>query len=838
MFLSWNLELLEFGTLTSEAQRAFVKYVTDEESNLNNYRVFVKLAKSLNVEVLPDIGDSVTAALDLATEMEENQQLPNVSNLERSGTEELAILINQAFRDDPNSKEILLNVLRMEEPQLPVKSLLSKDSFSFIKLIDSSLTDDHKIRLFGLLRDPIVPVIRQISRNVSPYKEFEWLQEQIDIFSELTIDNREAILQHLAISTYRADGEYSLDPIRLLIFQARSLNYWVAFLCSTILMLPIGIISILLGSLLGRSLVEKDRIQDLVIIEKAGQRDYTSTYNIGIPVDLQGREALIQRLQKLSGRGWSTIAVVGRRGIGKSRVLYEIYKNKSSEMTGFGVSAWISSPSQYTEDEFIESTLEQLALNTEQSIAYYLGAEPFSVRKLKALVTKSGLTVFFVSVCFLVLLLVVIYLRLQRPEVMITWSPILVIISASFFCLVRHLSQAQPVDLSPWLESDRMFSPHTVLLYRSVQQVFDYIDFRKERLVIRNKNSAPLSRIISSAIAGFPIAFSATIIISAWPPYGQYAGFVFVFSWVLSSIFFYKLIGRDKRSGRGSNLMALVSTYREFASTVVYRLDQGALGKTGKDSVMICIDELDKIIDLNSLRDFLRRMKGIFEVPGVYYYLSLSEDALSALYLGTAEGKNEVDSSLDHIVRISPLPWKKSHELAVAYLQRRGFSKIDSSVSSALASASFGIPRDILRRVDEFLARKDYISESSSSAIAEIRREQSELTIESYSWPRGWYEKISKEPIASSKNLERIIKGIDTNEDAVGERGVRSLVLVWVLCMIEISMEFPSSERDSFLKTLHDFGYQISRIPLSDLFLAIEDLKAQFKSSMYLNGSA
>ena len=322
------------------------------------------------------------------------------------------------------------------------------------------------------------------------------------------------------------------------------------------------------------------------------------------------------------------------------------------------------------------------------------------------------------------------------------------------------------------------------------------------------------------------------IIVSTWSASSRYTGFVLVLSWALSSTFFYRLIGRDRRPERGSNLMALVSTYREFASTVVYRLEQGALGQTEKGSVMVCIDELDKIIDLDSLRDFLRRMKGIFEVPGVYYYLSLSEDALSTLYLGTAEGKNEVDSSLDHIVRIAPLSWEKSNELTLDYLQRRGYSDTDLLVSNILAASSFGLPRDILRRVDEFLAKDNPLEESPSKVISSIRREQIELSVESYNWPIDWYKRMSGDPEVAIANLDQTMKSLTANVETINVRGVRSLVLIWVLCTIEVSMQLQPSDRASLLEKLHDFGYQISLIPPNDLFTTIENIER----SIYYSG--
>lgn len=93
-----------------------------------------------------------------------------------------------------------------------------------------------------------------------------------------------------------------------MIFQAQSLSYWLAFLCATILMLPIIAIAILLGGFFGSKLVERDRTRELIAAERYHGDEVNQSHTLGIPVELQGREDFIERLQKLSGRGWSTIS--------------------------------------------------------------------------------------------------------------------------------------------------------------------------------------------------------------------------------------------------------------------------------------------------------------------------------------------------------------------------------------------------------------------------------------------------------------------------------------------------------------------------------------------------
>ena len=53
--------------------------------------------------------------------------------------------------------------------------------------------------------------------------------------------------------------------------------------------------------------------------------------------------------------------------------------------------------------------------------------------------------------------------------------------------------------------------------------------------------------------------------------------------------------------------------------------------------MVIGIDELDKINDPEAVRALLRDIKGILEVTGVHFLVSVSEEAAAALQLGTLQ---------------------------------------------------------------------------------------------------------------------------------------------------------------------------------------------------------
>ena len=825
----------EFYNLPPLSQRAFITYIAENyivEKNgqeiYKNYNILSNIRSKIPDEdktKFPELQEvSSTDILSLATLIDSNTNANPVSQKMTPNLRKFANAIYSILKGDKQGRKEFRELLNSDIPEVSVSHLFNQKIYDLIDSIESELDNEDKINLFSILRDPVTPTIQKIVATLPSYDaQKQWLTSLLTEFTELTPENQEAILHHLAIATYRAQGVHSLDALPLLIFQAQSLSYWLAFLCATILMLPIIALATLSGGFFGSKLVERDRIRELIAVERSYGEQINQSHTMGIPVELRGRENLIKRLRNLSGRGWSTIAVVGRRGIGKSRILYELYQPTIVTSPNYGVKAWISAPSQYQEEDFIESILEQLAFNAEKAVADYLGALPFAVRQLEGLLASSGLVIFIVATSIIAAQLFIIQESLDRPEVMITWFPILLVIVASIICLIVYISHLQPLDLSPWLENDRSHSPDTVLLYRRIQEIFKHISFRHiqtntiSRLIGQGKSKLTIISELIAVVVGI-FFFILLIEVLFW------IVIIALLVWIFTS--YKKRTRKGFTSERGASLMSLIAEYRNFATTVVYRLEQGALGQ-GSKNVMICIDELDKIVELDELRNFLRRMKGIFEVPGVYYYLSLSEDALAALYLGSAEGKNEVDSSLDHIVRIPPLSWEKSQEVAKEYLvEKRGVSQLDSKMVDVLVTISFGIPRDILRRCDELIAGEDSVATAPQELVNQRRKEQVEIAADSHEWSIQQRESLKEEAFQSSKAAKQALEKLSNTGSNLRES--RVLVLIWILCCIECAHGLEDSKRRDFLKKLYDLGYSITLSLPSDLIAQINLLESNF----------
>jgi hypothetical protein len=142
---------------------------------------------------------------------------------------------------------------------------------------------------------------------------------------------------------------------------------------------------------------------------------------------------------------------------------------------------------------------------------------------------------------------------------------------------------------------------------------------------------------------------------------------------------------------RPVTLSSLVYSFREFCTQLVKALAEAPL--------VIAIDELDKIEDPNEVIRLLRGVKGIFDIPGVYYFVSISDEAARRLELGGIRGRAEFNSSFYQVFQLSRVNLDAICEL----LNRRGVELEDSvrdSIIAAVTVLSSGIPREVVRLVD------------------------------------------------------------------------------------------------------------------------------------------
>jgi hypothetical protein len=152
-----------------------------------------------------------------------------------------------------------------------------------------------------------------------------------------------------------------------------------------------------------------------------------------------------------------------------------------------------------------------------------------------------------------------------------------------------------------------------------------------------------------------------------------------------------RLTGSAKRSHeksldeRPTTIASLVFDFRKLAELIA---------ATTKEPLVIGIDELDKIEDPQAVRKLLRDIKGIFEITGVYFLVSVSEEAATALRLGPLQGKgrNEFNSSFYTVLELPPL----SPDEVTDVMRSRGI-QVSASRAGLLCLLGAGNWREIVR---------------------------------------------------------------------------------------------------------------------------------------------
>lgn len=114
--------------------------------------------------------------------------------------------------------------------------------------------------------------------------------------------------------------------------------------------------------------------------------------------------------------------------------------------------------------------------------------------------------------------------------------------------------------------------------------------------------------------------------------------------------------------------------------------------------VIIGIDELDKLDSALEASTFLNELKSIFGIPGCFFLISVSENAINSFERRGLPFRDVFDSSFDSIVYVEHLNLKHSQTL----LQRRVIGRPVPFFALAYC-LSAGLPRDIIRYYREII---------------------------------------------------------------------------------------------------------------------------------------
>lgn len=138
---------------------------------------------------------------------------------------------------------------------------------------------------------------------------------------------------------------------------------------------------------------------------------------------------------------------------------------------------------------------------------------------------------------------------------------------------------------------------------------------------------------------------------------------------------------------REPTVASLVFDFRRFAASVATQLKP----------LVIAIDELDKIDSPDTVRALLRDIKGIFEIPNVYFLVSVSDEAAAALRLGALRGRDEFSSSFYTVLEMEVLDSSDAVRLA----GKRG-AKLTGEQARLLCLLAAGNWREAVRLAEEW----------------------------------------------------------------------------------------------------------------------------------------
>jgi hypothetical protein len=707
----------------------------------------------------------------------------------------------------------------LAQPITSVQSVLGKDALDWVKAAAHEIESKQLKEFFAALAEPVrVGAIILADRKAQ--RPTENIVGLLQRFAIKTQTARESILLRVARRLYGTGGDSGYLPYEQLIYQGREVSWAIAVFIAGTFAVPFLALAVLLGMFAGRKLTAHHRhraLLDREVQETMARGVVGSEYVLGVRLTLRGRESFLGSLHTLGQRGWTTTAVVGRRGIGKSRALYELtHAPVDVEQAGPRIAAWISAPTEFEEKEFVLTALERLADAVEMNIARYLGAEPLVVRQAEARISAAAVVLFTCALVLEVALALNIQPKVEQSISALYMLPIAAQVAFAVFILVTHLVRMQPINLEPWLERERNQHVATALLYKEARAV------RATTESIRATSRWPaiagafgLGVVISLAMV---VALSGIRLIRSSDD--QFTAF-FVFA-VPIAIWRLATANRDARNAHNRGFMTLVSQYRSFAQTVVRRLRDGALGGcTDGARVVIAIDELDKM-PLDDIRTFVRRIKALFEVPGVFYYVSISEDALARLYLGVGVGKDEFDSSFDHVVQLPPLQVEEARISAREFFESIGTVAIDERLADVVAAVSFGIPRDILRRADE---AREWRSRSACEFLASIRIRHAELGYRFGIIRRDQRELLNGNARSVEAELYQALEPSTGGDGESGEQTLRFWLLAWVYSALELAAAANTTSAAwlSTAEKLRAVGYRIPTDPPGDV---IQDMVA------------
>jgi hypothetical protein len=175
-------------------------------------------------------------------------------------------------------------------------------------------------------------------------------------------------------------------------------------------------------------------------------------------------------------------------------------------------------------------------------------------------------------------------------------------------------------------------------------------------------------------------------------------------------------VGVDAGGKRGETWEERPKGYPELVSDL--RAFLAVVSK--QHTVVIGVDELDKLRSAGDVETFLNDIKGIFGASGCFFLVSVSEDAAASFERRGVPFRDVFDSTFDDVIPVQRLDL--AHARNVLYGLLLGWSQPFVELCYVLSG---GLPRDLRRTARELITYRDSESkiELAAAALGMCRRE-------------------------------------------------------------------------------------------------------------------
>jgi hypothetical protein len=690
-------------------------------------------------------------------------------------------------------------------PQIPVALVLQKLPLELAGELAKNFTPQEQIIARSIMADPVGEGVNSfLNDSPRPAQVRPVLAELI----KMNTANREAVLHNIALDIYGLGGMYALGFFSQTIDQVSQSGVALGIGIATLFCVPAALVVSLLGAGFGKQLLslsfstEKLEREPKGVLEEQAQ---TTT-----DWEFVGRRNLLGRLQRLSVRSSGTIGLVGRRGIGKTRILRQLLQ----EYDKLGaVTVWLDCPTSMSQEDFVQSISERVVNIVESRFANFAGIPNNARRRLdRAVMSGSAIAVMFLSLLYGALiasLLPDLAPSLVVPTLVV--PSLLVAACGLGLLLIRFSGSAATLRL------DRGVSLGSATF--EWQQAYDAMARMADRLQSRRVTNSRVRMTdspISLALAAAPALFLALIVfvvlLYEFPGVSAVIGLTGLCYWGWRSV-----MSRSRVGDAGLSAVSFTYRFREFVMEISDRIRAGALGKTLAESeivVVVVVDELDKIVDHEELKAFIRVIKTVFEIRGTRFFLSISQDAYRDLVLGASLGKNEFDSSFDHVELIAPMELDAARSLVKGYLKSLNQPELDDPTIDVIAVLGKGVPRDLLRRCDTAVLLQAEKPASLSDSLLFVERENLLTGLRYLAGLSDRIVKVFTEPVPPLDSILELIAN-----DATNEQFARILAENFVY--VHILATRKSEERHELIARYYAFLYSLPTLTTDSIQAAL-----------------